>query len=362
MKRKPKLLIFLLIISILSLFLFFLQYQQNIPRHTQTNVANELYKTHMLGGFSIDTPEKAMKAAADGVQVVFQYGQPPSESDKLGQKLQSLHMKVVDAMPWTYLYYYECHRIKAVKPPPASYDPYSAGYDPYCPSDDYPEITSESVLLQYIAAHFQQVKDNPLIVGYWVLDDWIPWDAGSAKQILMDIHKLIQQYTPGRPAICGFGGTIWLNHEYGWDDWIADNFSPDGCDKIGLYIYTSSIENTTPLPSPALFNWSMAGVLPAVFKSLQQRGWNIKKEPLIGIEQAFGGPPTSKRYYVPPSAKGIEIQSRTFCEQGATGLVFYAWDDSGWGPATQMPMNSTEIETGIRNGIAACKQYWSKHP
>jgi len=327
------------------------------------SVPYAFYKTHILGGFSIDTPEKATKAADYGVQVVFKYGSPPSEKDQLGKKLESLHMKVIDGMLWEYLFDYECHRIKTVKPPPVGYGPFSAGYVPYCTTDDHPEMTSESVLLQYISAHLQQVKNNRLIVGYWVLDDWVPWDAGSAKQILIDIHKLIQRYTPDRPTICGLGGTISLNQGYGWDDWIADNFSPEGCDRVGLYIYTSSILNTTPLPSPARFNWSMVGVLPEMFASLQQRGWNITKEPLIGIGQAFGGPlVNSKRYYATPNAKDIETQSRSFCEHGATGLTFYAWDDSGFGPKTQTPMNNPQIATGIRNGIAACKQYWSNHP
>jgi hypothetical protein len=100
-----------------------------------------------------------------------------------------------------------------------------------------------------------------------------------------------------------------------------------------------------------------------MFASLEQRGWNSVKEPLIGIGQAFGGPIAhTDRYWVTPTAKDIETQSKSFCEHGATGLTFYGWNDSGFGPTTQTPMNSSAIETGIRNGIAACKQYWSNHP
>jgi hypothetical protein len=100
-----------------------------------------------------------------------------------------------------------------------------------------------------------------------------------------------------------------------------------------------------------------------MFASLQRRDWDITKEPLIGIGQAFGGPIAhSDRYWITPTSKDIETQSRSFCEHGATGLTFYAWNDSGFGPSTHTPMNSPDIETGIRNGIAACKQYWSHHP
>lgn len=352
MKRAFKLLILLLIYSILALSISSIQNRQSLQRYTQTNLPSELYKTHILGGFSIDTPERAIKAAADGVQVAFQYDQPTSESDPLGQKFQSLHIKVVDGYISSLLAYYECHRTKTIKPPPSR-------QTQYCQNDTHPYLTDENVLLAAVATHLKQVKDNQLIIGYWVLDDWALWDAGSAKQILIDIHSLIQYYTPDRPAICGFGGSIGID---GWDDGTADNFSPQGCDKVGFYIYTPAISKTTLTPLSDAYDWSMSAVLPAMFASLMQRGWNITKEPLIGIGQVFGGPIAhTNQYWVTPNAEDIETQSRNFCEYGATGLTFYAWDDSEFGPTTQTPMDSAEIETGIRNGIAECTLYWSRY-
>jgi hypothetical protein len=261
-------------------------------------------------------------------------------------------MKVVDGYISSYLYYYECHRLKELMPS-------LWGPGKYCDEDPFPYLTDANSLLSTIAAHLKQVKDNRLIMGYWVLDDWVQGDAGSARQILIKIHNLIQLYTPGRPAICGFAGGIGLNQEYGWNDWLADNFSPQGCDEVGLYIYTPSLPDTTPATSANDYNWSMTGVLSAMFASLQWRGWDISKEPLIGIGQAFGGPKAhTNDHWVTPTAKDIEIQSKSFCEHGATGLTFYSWDDSGFGPTTQTPMNNSEIQKGIRNGIAACMQYW----
>jgi hypothetical protein len=352
MKRIPALLILLLILCLLALPIYLIH---AIMPYAQGNVSDEFYKTHILGGFSIDSSDRAMKAATDGVQVAFKYGQPPFQRDKLGQKLQTLHMKVIDGYISSYLYYYECHRTKLIRPS-------LLGAGQYCQNDPYPNLADANALLATIATHLKQVKDNQLIIGYWVLDDWVQWDAGSARQLLIKIHQLIQQYTPGRPAICGFGGNIGLHQRYGWEDWIADNFSHQGCDKVGFYIYAPSLPNTTPTSSPDAFDWSMSRVLPAMFASLQQRGWNIKKEPLIGIGQVFGGPiANTNKYWVTPTAKDIETQSRSFCEHGATGLAFFAWDSSEYGPTTQTPMNSTAIDAGIRNGIAACKQYWSNH-
>lgn len=356
MHKKFVTVMMIVIILLLTSSALFAYYSINLAQRVETNALNQPDKTHIFGGFEIDTPEKASKAATDGIQVGFEYGQPPSEDDKLGQKLQSLHMKVVDGYIWALIYYYECHRTKTVKPPPS-------GKEQYCQDDTRPDLTDENAVLTEVAAHLKQVKDNHLIIGYWVLDDWVSWDTGSARQLLIKIHNLIQQYTPGRPAICGFGADIWLNQEYGWDDWVADNFSSQGCDRVGLYIYTSTVTNTARIPSHAKFNWSMVGVLPAIFASLKQRGWSITKEPFIGIGQAFGGAIAhTEDYWITPNATDIETQSRSFCEHGATGLTFYAWNNSGYGPTTQTPINSPEIETGIRNGIAACRQYWSDHP
>jgi len=352
-KRITTLLVLLVILILIALPIFFIRYTAS---PSSTNLPNNLYKLKILGGFSIATPDEAASAAADGVQVAFEYGQPPSVNNPLGKRLHSLHMWVIDGYISSILYYYECHRTAILRPS-------LLGPEQYCRNDPYPYLTSPSVLLSSITVHLRQVKDNQLIIGYWVLDDWVQWDAGSARPILVKIHRLIQQYTPGRPAICGFGGGIGLHEKYGWDDWIADNFSPQGCDEVGFYIYTPRLPSTDLAASPDAYNWSMSGVLASMFASLQKRGWSLAREPLIGIGQAFGGPiARTNGYWITPTAKDIELQSRSFCERGASGLAFYAWDESGYGPDIQTPVNNTQIALGIRAGIAACKQHWGQHP
>ena len=354
MKRAVRIAELLLMIALIVVSIFWLQQNwstigqsQNPP--TKVTVPANFYHTHIVGGFSIDSPERADKAAQETVQVNFQYGQPPAEDSPLGQKLTALHMKVVDGYIASYLHYYECHRTATVKPPPP-------GQDQYCAQDSHPELTDDHAFLATIEAHLQQVKDNHLVVGYWVLDDWASWDAGSARQLLVKVHDLIQKYTPGYPAICGFGGSISPDHTAGWDDWVADNFSPQGCDMVGLYIYAASRFN---IPAD-VYDWSMSSTLSAAFHSLQKRGWDVAKQPLIGIGQAFGGlRPGKNSYWIMPSAQTIETQIRSFCEHGASGVAFYGWDDSEFGSTVQTPMNSAEIEKGIQSGVAACYQYWS---
>jgi len=312
---------------------------------------------HIAGSFSVDTPESLKQAASEGVGTIFYYGQPPSGNSALGQKLLALHMQVVDGFIGSYLYYYECHRTKTVKPPPW-------GDSAYCVTDSHPELSSEDAVLAVIAAHLQQVRNNDLVVGYWVLDDWVPWDTGSARGLLIKVHNLIQHYTPGRPAICGFGGFLGKSSaggaDYGWLDGLADNFSAQGCDMVGLYIYTPALAVNLPA---SYYDWSMAKVLPAVFTSLEKRGWNSVREPLIGIAQAFGGPRrNTDLYWAIPDADDIVTQSKSFCKHGATGIVYYGWDDSTFGPGMQTPVNNTGIDRGIQEGIAACKQIWGYSP
>ncbi len=317
----------------------------------------DITQMHLAGGFSADTPQKLAQAANEGIGAVFYYGQPPAENSQMGQKLLALHMQVVDGFIGSYLYYYECHRTKTVKPPPL-------GDSAYCVTDYHQELNSEDAVLAVIAAHLRQVRSNHLIVGYWVLDDWVPWDTGSARDLLIKVHNLIQHYTPGRPAICGFGGFLGKSSaggaDYGWLDGLADNFSAQGCDMVGLYIYTPALAVNLPA---SYYDWSMAKVLPAVFTSLEKRGWNSVREPLIGIAQAFGGPRrNTDLYWAIPDADDIVTQSKSFCKHGATGIVYYGWDDSTFGPGMQTPVNNTGIDRGIQEGIAACKQIWGYSP
>jgi hypothetical protein len=333
------------------------KHAQNPPKKpvappTQPSFSDNFYELHTFGGFSVNTPEKALRAAQTGVRVEFQYGNPPVENGALGQMLQSLHMKVVDGFISSSMFYYECQRSRTMMPPPYA-------LKAYCGRGVYPTFANDDAFLSAMAAHLRQAMNSRLIIGYWVLDDWAPWDEGSARQLLIKIHALIHEYTPGRAAICGFGGTLYEDATPGWSDSVAANFSPQGCDEVGLYVYSAYIPAVPNPPTSAAYDWSMSKLLPSMFRSLQQRGWNMKKEPLLGIVQAFGGPIMhTTSYQVPPTAQDIETQSRSFCEHGASALTFYGWSDSSFGPQSRTPMNSPEVEIGIKNGIAACMQYW----
>src|SRR5690348_3466168 len=111
MSRALKLLFLILILSVISAasFIFYRQYGKLLG---SINVTRKLNNIATLGGFSIDTPERIADAAADGLQTDLLYGFPPSETDSLGQALKTHNMKVIDGALNTYLYYFECHKLK----------------------------------------------------------------------------------------------------------------------------------------------------------------------------------------------------------------------------------------------------------
>lgn len=343
LSSKRKFALSLFFFGILSVIIgatvFIFERQQSKYRMTKSIAdTGTLLNSHFFGGFSIDTPSRVVDAAADGIQVDLKYGDPPVNTDPVGAALQTHNMKVIDGALNSYLSYYECHKLQT------------------CDAAIYPELTNVSAVLNDATNHLQQMQNNRLIVGYWVLDDWPSNDYGGAKSILAQIKSLVHRYTPGRPSICGFGGGIYpaASHDsYGWNDGTAANFSPQGCDMVGFYIYGASYTTGT-------YDWTMSTILPAMFTSLQKRGWDINKEPLIGIPQAFGGTIGEEPWPV-PTAQSIETQSKGFCQNGATGIIYYAWDNSGLDNSSQLPWNNAQITQGIRRGIAACKQYWSSN-
>ncbi len=344
--NKNHLLHAILVIGLAILITGCFNNQQTSSHKVVTSVATTFFSNHLSGGFGINTPEQVAKAASDGIQMAFLYNYSASPRSSLEQALKLHHMSVVDAFISSQLYRYQRYYLCATR-----HLSCSASY----------AKETENALYASIRTHLQKVlKDNSLVKGYWVLDDQIDVSLyGSLKYILQNIHKLIQQYTPGLPAMCGFGAEINLNHFVSWRPGIAADFSTQGCDMVGLYIYASaSPENPAPLATS--YDWTMSDLLPAMFVSLQQQGWDITKTPLIGVGHAWGLH-TKEGDFAALTPQSMVAQSTSFCQHGATGLAFYGWADSSFEATTQTPMNSPEIETGIRRSVATCNQYWRAH-
>jgi hypothetical protein len=306
---------------------------------------------HAIIGFSVDTPKRAATAGGQGITATILYSGSPPPGSALQKALQGRGISVVDAGISGVLFYWECHRTHTVKPPPRSY-----GYNPYCRTDENPHINSERVVLRDVGKILSRDAKRSYVTGYWVLDDWAPWDPGSGRELLQKIHSLIAETTPGLPAICGFGAGVARPGKVHWDPGTAANYSNGGCDIVGWYNY-SPFGNRHRNNGMRL-DWSMKALLPAMRHSLEKKGWQIAHTPLYGIGQAWGGP-FNKRYYQPGLTRGEMLaQATAFCEFGATYIGWYAWDDSGFESRTKTPNNSKAITAGIAAGINACQQVW----
>lgn len=311
--------------------------------------AGHVSLNRIRAGFSIDTVAGVDSAASLGINTAFSYGAPFTPSDPVGVEMKARGMHEVDAGFASDLFYYECHRTHTVIPPP------SGRANTYCATDLNPSMNSETALLAAIDAKLQADAANPLISGYWVLDDWATWDAGSARTVLQDIHAHIVQNTPRKPAICGFGAGIDLPGVIAWYPPLALNYSNAGCDMIGIYSYASM---STSYSNGSQLDFTMNATLPALFKTLKSMGWNSGATPLIGIGQAFGGSYAGTSYQPGLSHQQMLAQATAFCKAGAVSIGWYAWDDSGFNSQSLTPMTSAEVQAGITGSIAACQAMW----
>jgi hypothetical protein len=310
-----------------------------------------LTPTHFAAGFSADTPEEVESAASLGVTVDILYGGPPSPSSALGEALTLAHMHVIDARVSQILFYWECHRTHTVKPPPHE------GRNTYCATDKNPSIDSKAVVRAVVKELIYEDAVNPLVSGYWVLDDWPWWDGGSARDLLKSIHRQIAKLTPGDPAICGFGGELESpktesggNIDEGFEISTAKNYSNAGCDMVGLYNYTDLGSEPS---NGEDYDWSMKTLLELQKRDLGNRGWVQANTPMLGIAQAFAGP-YEERYWPGITTAEMITQAEAFCAAGASSIAWYAWHDSGFVSETLTPETSPVIDEGIRGGLEAC--------
>lgn len=186
-------------------------------------------------------------------------------------------------------------------------------------------------LLASMSAHLQTVKDNPQVVAYWMIDDW-EVNYGGAKVALQKMNALIHEITPGKYSICGFSG----NSNY-WSDAKVANFSPEGCDMVGIYLYPYGTNKP-----------SMSKNIPLMFSSLTKYGWDINVTPLMGVAQSYG----DKNGYYVPTADQVEAQTKSFCQYGATSIAYFDFKN-GNNAAT-----NSAIQQGIKAGISDCKTIW----
>lgn len=307
---------------------------------------------HAIIGFSVDTPDRAATAAAEGVTTTILYNGSPAPRTSLARALKAHGIAVVDGSVSGLMFYWECHRTHTVKPPPKSY-----GYNPYCRTDEDPHYGTEGAVLRRLTEILERDAARPYVVGYWVLDDWAWWDPGSGRRLLQKVHALIAARTPGRPAICGFGGGVGKPGQVEWNPGTAENYSNAGCDVVGWYNYSAFGRHHPSLGKK--LDWRMKALLPAMRRSLEKYGWRIERTPLYGIGQGWGGSYENRFYQPGLTQSEVVDQASAFCAFGARYVGWYAWDDSGFESRTHTPNNSDAIGDGMIAGAAACRAIWN---
>jgi hypothetical protein len=301
------------------------------------------FSQRLLAAWGLTTPEMVQSASAAGLNYVFLYGPPPDPSSPLGQSLLQANMQVISAEVADLVSAYECTRTQTVAPKPDE-----SRAESYCASDrDY----SESRLYEEVAALVERDRSNPLVAGYWVLDDTPDWDFGSLKPVLNEVASLIPA---GRPKICGFSAGLGPNGKNYWEPGRAANFTAAGCDFVATYVYADSRHESDP-PLTGI-DWEMRGLLPEIKGSLQANGWDPSQQPLLGIAQAFGGRRAKNGAITdPPTPADMVAQARGYCSAGVGGLAWFAWSIATNYPTAQTPANDSDLANGVREAAKSCE-------
>jgi hypothetical protein len=218
----------------------------------------------------------------------------------------------------------------------------------------------EQNFLTAFQAELDKQHDNPAVVGYYIIDDYL----GNISGVLQKVHAMVQAdngtETYPRPTICGFGGSLDYHDrnappgryekEYAslshFSKLELQNFSPSGCDMVDLYIY--SLSHRAPVS-----DYSMAWTMPAMEAAMAQHGWSSAATPLIGSPQAWEG--------TPPTAAQIRRQSDAFCADGAVDIIAFTWDNfASTGPRAEPELaNSPSMRAGLSGGVQDCQSIWS---
>ena len=302
--------------------------------------------SHFTAGFELNTIARARNAAALGVTTAIEYNGAPTPSSRLAKTLAANHIAVIEARISDVLDWWECHRTHTVAPPPPGEENW------FCKTDTHPGVNSSAAVLQTVREWLHQDAPNPLVSGYWVLDDWAPWDGGSARALLGEVHEAIEEITPGLPAICGFAGSIEpIGRHGGFEASTAANYSSAGCDMVGLYNYANG---EPQMSSGEELEWTMNVLLAEEREGLANEGWVEANTPMLGINQGWSGRTRAREFEPGLSAEQMVAQARAFCEDGASSIAWYGW--GGVSKRAWTATNSPAIQAGIRQGIAACAE------
>ncbi|HLW02783.1 MAG TPA: hypothetical protein VKT82_29275 [Ktedonobacterales bacterium] len=345
--------------------------------------------TPFTGGFEINSEARVLEARQYPIQYDLLYNDPTSPTF-LGvlPSLRAANMGIIGGFISADLNHYECWRAwYALHKAEADWCSQSAAsiYNTRGPNN----LSTNPQNPHYATSLYKIVGEGlstilsgnldlqPLVQGFWVLDDQPGWETpGFAQPILQHIHaQIASAYAAFKlaapPAICGFSGSIGNPTanpptQDAFHVPLLQDYSPSGCDMVAFYNYAAGYSTKI---NPGGFDWGMTHLLAcsdpsmcelAALHHVLQHYWpGTPFPPLVGIAQAFGGQDHTLKhsyYEIEPTAAELAQQSLAYCQMGARGLLFYAWDDSHF---HDFPWNKeNSLGQGVAQGVQACDNYW----
>lgn len=190
-------------------------------------------------------------------------------------------------------------------------------------------MTDAAVMTKWKAYLQSSVVQNNLnnIVGFALSDDWYS-NPGAGKKLFQDMTAAVHTYAPGHRSICILtANTNYAHSAQSYSNFAAaQNFSPSGCDMVGLYLYPTV--NKQPLT-----NFTNA------IEGLKLNGLNTSVTPIIGIAESYN-----------TTGAAVEKEVKYMCDNGASSIGFWAYNTRLGTAASQ----SADIRGGMSRGIQYC--------
>jgi hypothetical protein len=214
----------------------------------------------------------------------------------------------------------------------------------------------EAELLARVSAHLSDVAHDPLIAGFYVLDDY----PGNIGPILGRVHDLVAAANASavipRPTVCGFWASLdaWnvagqrVQMGAGAFNRALVNYSPSACDAVSVYSYGYAYGAAN-----RGFDWSMGNLLGYVKGALASKGWT-PDQPFIGTPAAFG---IAAKGFTAPTPDQLRAETAAFCAAGATAIMPYTWRLPA-GNGTQDLADDASLRAGVGAGLADCRHIW----
>lgn len=309
---------------------------------------------HSNGALFISTPTDAQAASSQGLS--FSLFESHFMTPKLRQEYERLRMVYVDSDPWSEIQG-TCGTLGGVGTCSLTYQ-------------------QKRTILANVKNHLAETKNDPLIVGYLILDDY---PGGDVRDVMQGIHDLVVE--ANRTAVsprftqCNFASRLdtrntvnsaWQSHHTMFDTAMT-NYSPTACEVVMFYF--EGYHSPANYNHPELIDWSMSTLLPYAIYSLKARGWDPATQPLIGSAQLYnwteawwkGTRGTSGIWLVKPYAANIATQIEAYCKVGAIAITGYAWNDPYHPENIKHEIfNDGVIRDGYLSGIQKCRsEVWN---